>query len=373
MASVVRFDKWEDSQGNPVLDASDGPINFPSRRNLLYNGAMQVHQRGVSSAGITSTGYYTADRWQTLIVDAGTWTQTVENDGPTGSGLRKSFKVLCTTAKGSLGADDRMAIVQRLEGQDVQVLRKGTASAEKCVLSFWVKSNVTGTYIANVQDATNIRSISAQYSVLASDVWEKKTIVFDGDTTGLLANSNAAALNVFWLLVAGSNRSSGTLQTVWGATTNANLAPGQVNVAGATNNFWQVTGVQLEVGPVATPFEFKPYGQELAECQRYYQRFGGINQFTTLTEYTPAIDTNTVYAVVNLMSPLRSGPTSVEHSGLSLTETLNTLAVSAIVINIGDFQRPVLQITSSGLTQFRPYALSNRASASGYLALSAEL
>jgi hypothetical protein len=257
-----------------VNDALEKIEAYVPRRNLLYNAAMQVHQRGTSTTGITSSGYHTADRWTTIIGGAaGTWTNTVENDAPTGSGFRKSFKALCTTADASPAAADQMQIRQYLEGQDVQLLRKGTSSAEQLTISFWVKTNVTGTYIVEVYDFDNSRQISKSYSVSASGTWEQKTITIPADTTGALDNDNALSFGVHFWLVAGSNFASGTLNSsAWAANTDANRAVGQVNVAAAINNYWQVTGVQMNVGAVAAPFEFKNLGRDLRECQRYYEK-----------------------------------------------------------------------------------------------------
>ena len=239
--------------------------------NLLYNGAMQVAQRSLSVSSITTSGYYTADRWNTALSTAGTWTQTIENDGPTGSGLTKSLKMLCTTADASPTASDLAIILQRLEGQDLQSLAKGTASAQQITISFWVKSNVVGTYIADIYDATNNRGVSRSYTVLSSGTWEQKIIAFPADVVGTLANNNAESLNFRWWLVAGSNYQSGSLQTSW-ATSSSSVAVGQTNVAASTNNYWQITGVQVNIGPVAAPFQFKSFQQELRECQRYYEK-----------------------------------------------------------------------------------------------------
>ena len=251
--------------------------NSPSNRNILYNGAMQVAQRGTSTASITASGFHTADRWQTVLGNLGTWTQSVENDAPTGSGLRKSLKMLCTTADAAPAANDLLAVAQLLEGQDLQRIAKGTASALQVTLSFWVKSNVTGTYIAYLYDNNNTRHVAASYSISASATWERKTVTFPADTTGAFDNDNALSLYALFHLGAGSDFTSGTLATTWASYTAANRAVGQTNVAAATNNYWQVTGVQLEIGPVATSFEFKSYGQELAECQRYYYSLASGN------------------------------------------------------------------------------------------------
>ena len=243
---------------------------FPYR-NLVINGAMQIAQRSSSVASITAGGYNTADRWRTLLNTQGTWTQSVENDAPTGSGFRKSLKMLCTTADASPAAGDYVAIDSLFEGQNLQHIKKGTSAAEQLTVSFWVKSNVTGTYIFNISDQDNNRQVSKSYTINASGTWEYKTITFPADTTGALDNDNARSLDIRFWLGAGSNTTSGTLATTWQSYTEANTAVGQVNLASAINNYWQVTGVQLEVGDTATPFEFKPFDKDLEECRRYYE------------------------------------------------------------------------------------------------------
>jgi hypothetical protein len=263
--------------GTDPVTLSMGQIsNLQSNRNLLHNGAMQVHQRGTSTAGITGViGYYTADRWKLLNSGGAAWTQSVENDAPTGSGFRKSLKVLCTTSIASPISTAIMHVRQDIEGQDLQRIAKGTASAQQLTLSFWVKANVTGTYTVELEDVDNSRHVGAVYTISASATWERKSITFPADTTGAFDSDNARSFSANWNLGAGSNYTSGTLPTTWAALVNANRVVGQTNLAAATNNYWQITGVQLEVGSVATPFEFKSYGQELRECQRYYIALGG--------------------------------------------------------------------------------------------------
>jgi hypothetical protein len=241
---------------------------------VIINGAMQVAQRGTSTASITAGGYYTADRWFLSIGSLGTWTQSVESDAPTGSGLRKSLKMLCTTADASPSANDYMVMETKLEGQNVQQFAKGTTSAKQFAVSFWVKSNVTGTYVVELYDTDSNRSVSASYSVPASATWEKKTLIFPADSSNPFDNDNGGSLTIGFWLGAGTTFTSGTLATTWGASTSANRAPGVTNLAAATNNYWQVTGVQLEAGAVATPFEFEEYGTTLRKCERYFQVVG---------------------------------------------------------------------------------------------------
>jgi len=246
-----------------------GPL---SNRNLVVNGAMQVWQRGDTTTSVTGNSYYSADRFRNVTISAGTWTLSKSTTVPIGQGFAASLKYDCTTANASLSAGSLLMLEQRFEGQDMQSLKKGTASAESLTLSFWVRSNKTGTYIAELRDEDNGRTISQSYAIDASDTWEKKTLTFAGDTTGALDNDNALSLYAGFYLAAGTDYSSGTLATSWETRTNANRAVGQVNLADNTANEWYITGVQLEVGTVATPFEHRSFGDELRLCQRYYEK-----------------------------------------------------------------------------------------------------
>jgi len=275
---------------------------FPYR-NLLINGDMQIAQRSSSVASITTNNYYTADRFGTNVTTLGTWTQSVENDAPTGSGFRKSLKMLCTTADASPAAGDDMFLAQRLEGQNLQHIKKGTSAAEQLTISFWVKSNVTGTYIAELFESDNTRSVSKSYTVNASATWEYKTLTFPADTTGALDNDNDNSMQINFWLGAGTTWTSGTLSTSWTSTTSANRAVGQTNLASATNNYWQITGVQLEVGDTATPFEFKSVEDELLECQRYYQSIAQFNTFWCTSVRQAA-------GPVNFVVPFRTSPST---------------------------------------------------------------
>ena len=174
----------------------------------------------------------------------------------------------CTTANASPSAAAALSIQHKIEGQNVQYLKKGTSSAESTTLSFWVKSNKTGTYIAELFDNDNQRQISQTYTISSADTWEKKTLTFAGDTTGALGNDNGNSFLVEFWLGAGSNYTSGTLNTSWNSNTNTNRVVGSVNLADSTSNEWYITGVQLEVGTAASDFEFLPHDVNLQRCQR---------------------------------------------------------------------------------------------------------
>lgn len=299
---------------------------YPSR-NMLYNGAMQFAQRSSSVPSITTSGYYTADRWQSVIGTLGTWTQSVENDAPNSSGIRKSLKMLCTTAKATPLTTDAAYIQQQLEGQDVQRIAKGTSNAQTITLSFWVKSNVVGTYICGLYDLSNTRIISRSYTISSSATWEQKFITFSADTSGVLNNDNAAALIARFYLAVGPSLSSGTLQTTWGTDVLANSAVGQTNLASAINNYWQVTGIQMETGSVATPYEFLSYGDELRRCQRYYET-SGLNVLSVIA-WSGSNDSASWYPFVTSKraAPVLSGGGSY-NGGVSGTFTLPTNATA---------------------------------------------
>ena len=247
--------------------------NNLSNRNKVINGAMAVHQRSTSVTGITTSGYRTADRMHLSLTNGGTWTNTISTDTP--DGFADSFKLDCTTADTSLSGSDLVIFRTILEGQDLQDFAKGTSSAKKFTVSFYIKTNKTGTYVLELYDNTNSRHVNKTYTVSNTN-WNRYTISFPADTTGAFANSNAAALYMQFWLAAGSDYTGGTTQTSWGSQTNGNRAHGlNVNIADNTSNEWLITGIQLEVdytgSGVATDFEHRSYGQELALCQRYFQ------------------------------------------------------------------------------------------------------
>ena len=242
-------------------------------KNLIINGAMTVAQRGTSVTGFTSEDYTTADRWKLVGSNFGTWTVTQSTDVPAGQGFANSFKLDCTTADTSIGAADSLRFRQGIEGQNLQRLNKGTSSAESVTFSFWVKTNKTGSYAFELLDQDNSRHICKLYTVDSANTWEKKVFTFEGDTSGALDNDNAMSFQPQWYLIAGTDSTSGTLATSWASRVSANKAAGHnVNLADSTSNEWYITGIQLEVGDVATPFEHRSYGDELARCERYGQQ-----------------------------------------------------------------------------------------------------
>ena len=243
-------------------------------KNLIINGNMSISQRGTSFTGLGDTdSQYTLDRFkwseEGSTGDA-EFTITQSTDVPTGQGFATSLKIDCTTADTSVASTNIVYIEQRVEGQNLQYLKYGTSSAESTTLSFWVKSNKTGTYTVNaLGDIDGSGKLYSQaYTISSADTWEKKTLTFIGDTALAINNNSSNGLQLMWNLLAGTSKSSGSLQT-WGSNTQANRAVGQVNLADSTSNEWYITGVQLEAGTTASDFEFLPHDANLHRCHRY--------------------------------------------------------------------------------------------------------
>ena len=250
-------------------------------RNTIINGDMRVAQRQTSSTGLTSsTTAPGVDRFNLTISGLGTWTVEQSTDVPTGEGFSNSLKFDNTTADASPASGDFAMCQYKYEGLHLQGFNKGTASAKKFAVSFYVKSSKTGTHIVSLSDQDNSRQVSQAYTVDSADTWEHKKMIFPADTTGTFDNDNAFSMQIFWWLGAGSDRTSGTLNTSWGSITNANRAVGQVNLADNTSNNWYITGVQVEVGDQCSEFEHLPFEVQEQRCQRYCMVYGNGQNFS---------------------------------------------------------------------------------------------
>ena len=289
--------------------ALETSTNQPNFRNIIINGDMSQAQRATSTSSITGNGYHTIDRFKTIITSQGTWTQSQSTTVPTGQGFAKSLKMDCTTADASPAAGDRIFIFQKIEGQNLQYLKKGTSSAESLTLSFWVRSNKTGTYIAEIQDEDNSRSNSQSYTISSADTWEKKTITYDGDTTGTLDNDNASSLVINFWLGGGSTYTGGTLNTSWGREVTANRAVGQVNLADSTSNEWYITGIQLEAGTSASDFEFLPVDVNENRCLRYFYQIISKSDTDSINAYGYYYSASNIKFPIRLPTQMRSVPT----------------------------------------------------------------
>ena len=247
------------------LAALIGSQTALSNRNLIINGAMQVAQRGTS---FSTTGSFPVDRFSVGYgVTGGTFTVSQDTTSPTD--FSNSIKYLVGTAA-SAGSSEQAFVGTTFEGYSTSHLNFGTSDAKAITLSFWVRSSVTGTYcVAFINNAFD-RSYIAEYSISSANTWEYKTITVSEDTSGTWVGAvNTRSMLVRFDLGSGSsfNTTAGAWQS--GSYRNTSSQANLVNNASAT---WYITGVQLEVGEQATPFEHRSYGDELARCQRYYEK-----------------------------------------------------------------------------------------------------
>ena len=248
------------------INAGGGGAN----KNVIINGAMNVAQRSVSATGLGGNAdtIPTCDRWfHSVNGTDGRFTMTQDSSAPTG--FANSIKLDCTTADTSIASGEFFLLRQKIEGQNVQMFSKGTSDAKPYALSFYVKANASATYVAELMDNDNSnRHVNKTFTV-GTD-WSRIEISFPADTTGAFDDDNGDSLNLNIWLHAGSTRTSGSLQTTWGALNQANRCVGISSFFDSTDRTFFITGVQLEVGQNPTSFEHESVERTLAKCQRYY-------------------------------------------------------------------------------------------------------
>ena len=300
-----------------LSSVNGGPI--AGSRNRIINGDMRIDQRnaGASYAQAT-TAIYGLDRWKTDIdTGLGRWSVQQVSDAP--AGFTNSLKATITTQEAQ-PVNALHQIYQPIEGYNVADLAFGTASASDVTVSFWVKASVTGTYSLNVFSTD--RSYTTSFVVNSADAWEYKTITVPGATDGTWATDNGPSMYLEFTIGGGTDKVR-TADT-WSSAT-VGVVAGSVYLPATSGATFQVTGVQLEPGTVATPFERRSYGQELALCQRYYET-GRVSAFATSTN-THHLGAPCFYKVTK-----RAAPT------VALVNVSNT----QFPVTVGSVQAPTL-------------------------------
>ena len=336
-----------------------------SDRNRLINGKMQICQRGTSgdlgTLGASATNY-TTDHWVLYVQNTSARFDVSQVTDQHPDGFGHSLKIDCSTADTSLAATDEVQFLTKVEGYETVEFAKGTSSAKEYTLSFYVKVNKTGTYIVTLLGRHNTNSsVSASYTVSDTN-WNRYVITFPADTTnGRYDNADSTeALRVVWWLVAGSGVNNGTLQTTWVNSTDTGRATGQVNFADSTSNIFYITGCQLEVGSVATPFEHRKFTRDLHDCYRYYRRWragvdgvtsvadGSTFQATTLAK-GDAYDSDDAAVELDLIPPMNHKPAVETFNALRLAQGQNIVDNGTTVQdNYSSFARLRLHIDNEG-------------------------
>ena len=346
-----------------------------TNKNLIINGAMNVSQRATSSTGLgASAGYFTLDRYRTTFSStAGRLTMSQVAD--VHDGFANAMKFECTTADTSVAAGEYFILQQKFEGQDLQQLKKGSSDAEEFTVSFYVKGNASATYVVEMYDLDNNRQVGKTFSVTTS--WTRVELTFPADTTGALDDDNAASLQLGIWLHAGSNYTSGTLATSWISNVSAQRAGGITSFFDSTDRTFFLTGLQLEVGSVATPFEHRSFGDEMARCKRYYNKvFDAEGQSGEKPASLAVYETNSVITTIFNFPKMRSVPS------LDITNGTNKFMVRSnsvsdhfdtLTLRYGTSQSAEITQSSgvSGTAGYGGYLRS--ADTDVYIAFSAEL
>jgi hypothetical protein len=241
--------------------------SISGRKNMIINGDMMIDQKNAGASATTTASVYTADRFQlyaSTINNAQTYQQVAEAP----AGFNKSLKITNSSTAQAAGSNALFTPRQRIEGYNIAHLNWGTSDAQTVTISFWVKASVTGTYPLAINNGNFDRSFVTSYTVSVANTWEKKTATIAGDTSGTWAVDNTTGMIIMFSLDTYADFQTSTVDS-W-TSTNDRATSSHVHFLATASATWQITGIQMETGSVATDFEQRSYGEELALCQRYY-------------------------------------------------------------------------------------------------------
>jgi hypothetical protein len=275
-----------------ALNSNVSVPNQSAFKNIIINGDMSIAQRGTSFTSLAGVSQYNLDRWETIGANVGSGRYQIDQSTDTPTGFTYSQKISCTTAEASQDANNQLYLEQQIEGLNSSYLNYYVASPDTVTLSFWVKSNLTGSYSVALKlsdngsaiDSGSTRIYPTTYSISSANTWEKKTITITLDsatTETKVVNNGFAVATQFWL-GAGTSR-DGEATNAWKNNANGAATSDNLNLLGSTSNEWYVTGIQLEVGSAASDFEFLPFDVNLQRCERYYQKTYNIGNFAGST------------------------------------------------------------------------------------------
>lgn len=329
-------------------------------RNRIINGNMVINQRAFSG---TPNNEYTLDRWNISNAQTGKLTVSQSSDAP--AGFVNSLLVTSSSAY-TTTATDFFGIQQRIEGYNIADLNFGSANAKTITISFWVKSSLTGTFSGAINNGAWDTSYAFTYVINSASTWEYKTVTIVGTSSGTWLTTNGNGMRVWFNLGLGTTYA--TTANTWVTGSGSYGVSGTINVVGTNAATFQITGVQLEKGSVATPFEYRQYGTELALCQRYFQTYVG-SQYLHECGGGATTSTAVIYFKPLIVS-MRTSPT------FAASGTFNADGTSYTTVSLGlDYASTTnvrLQGTASGFTAGQYYGLTHQTTNSS-LQFSAEL
>lgn len=372
------IDELDAEKADLAGDTFTGDVTVPSLnsgqlaglRNKIINGKMEIAQRGTSFAAIAS-GAYSIDRWTFVSASTGAViTASQQADVPNSNEFQSSLRLAVTTADASIAAGEYVRLDQRIEGYNARDL-----IGRDFTFSFWVRSSKTGVHCVSLTNSISDRSYVAEYTINVANTWEFKTVTVTGGliTAGTWDWTTGIGLGVRFALAAGSTYQ--TMANAWQAG-NFLATANQVNCLDTIGNIFAITGVQLEVGSVATPFEHRPYGAELALCQRYYQRMIGVTG--NKSGMGLCVSSTVFNSIISFPVPMRIAPTALEQSGTaadySISNSGGTVTCSAVPAfnSASNFVAESLFTVATGLTAGQA-AISRFSNANSYLGWSSEL
>jgi hypothetical protein len=372
--SIVKANTFQDASGgsNAQLYGVASPPNSMGFRNRILNGDCRIDQRNAGASVTPTATTYTLDRWQFLINQSSKFTTQQSSTAPTG--FINSLLVTSSSAYSVL-TGDYFTVRQAIEGLNVADLAWGTASAATVTLSFWVRSSLTGTFGGSIVNDAGNRSYPFTYTINAANTWEQKSVTIAGDTSGTWLTTTGRGMVLVFGFGVGATF-SGTAGS-W-ASANYLSATGATSVVGTNGATFYITGVQLEAGTVASPFERRDYGRELMMCQRYYYRISAANGSSTYTKYGIGFARSSTRYDMMLNTPvtMRAAPTSLDTSAANtflVYDGGSDLSVSGLAFDQQNLNTIVLNITVSGATQYRSGNLQANNNTTSYLGLGAEL
>ena len=345
------------------INAGGGGVN----RNFIVNGSQNVAQRTTSTTGFSSaTATFITDRFFTIANNYGTYTLPQETDSP--DDFQHSFKIDCTTADASPSASDYLFFHHRLEGQDLQILNYGSPSAKTMTLSFYVKSNKTGNgSVGFFQTNNSFKHQSHQYTINSANTWERKSVTIVGDTSGVINDTVDRGFEIEWFLGGGTTYTSGSHQTTWTALSNGNRGASNLTIGTSTDDFWSITGIQLEVGQNPTTFEHEPFERTLEKCQRYYYSKGGDPDGNYFPYTSVAYTTSAIFGAQKHPVRMRANPSVSLNGNVRAIDGVTSSKISSSLTLVNLSQIDTLCWYSngsfSGLTQYRSYLVNGETSA----------
>ena len=343
-----------------------GPL---SNRNLIINGAMLVDQRNSgSSYTITGDTQYTLDRWVARTY-GGSGRFSVQQDGSSPDSINPSAKLTVTTT--DTPGINGYAFSQRVEGYSFSSLAYGSSSAKAATISFWVRSSITGTYCFSVRNSDASRSYIAEYSISSANTWEYKTITIPGATDGTWLTTNGVGAYLEWNL--GAQTSKEATAGSW-QSGNYHATSSQVDWIATSGATFYITGVQLEVGSVATPFEHRSYGDELARCQRYFYKHN-LTEGSSTIAHGHCATTTLFIGVIAAPVSFRDTPSVSSSGSFEVVDGTSSFTPSSITLNNNSPTNAFVQVRAaiSGATQGRGAFLRPAGDSSATFTLSSEL